>query len=495
MALESEIKLSLPPDAAKRVAAHPLLAAHRPLRQKLSNIYYDTPDLNLLHQRVAVRHRRKGTAHLLTVKSATASTGGLAQRNEWEIAAQPGEFDFSHVDDDLLRQRLESARARLTAVFSTDFTRTAWLLDTFYDGRRARVEIALDRGWIVAGTRRQAICELEIELIDGEVQSLFSVARALQADLPLHPETFSKAERGYRLFTGTPTGAAKAGPIDLAARNTSIGAFKHIAFSCLSHLQGNEQGLRESDAPEFVHQARVAIRRLRTAMRVWRPLLPDSFCTTFDPQWRALAGTLGEARNWDIFVHEMLPSLDAALPDRRGSRALHRRARHRLAAARKNARGALASADYSRLLLDFTATTIALPDGGEPSLVAFARRNLKLQAKKTDRLMAGALNGDAATRHRLRIAAKRLRYALEFFATLFPGDGMARYHSAICRLLEVLGQLNDHATAEELARQLLAENRSGLPGGWPPDRSERLLRDLPRVLDDFIACRPPWQRH
>ena len=82
MALETEIKLSLPASAARRLPAHCLLADSKPLRQKLVNTYYDTPDRRLQRKRVAVRYRQKGTEWLLTVKSDAPSPGGLAQRSE-----------------------------------------------------------------------------------------------------------------------------------------------------------------------------------------------------------------------------------------------------------------------------------------------------------------------------------------------------------------------------------------------------------------------------
>ena len=79
MALETEIKLSLPANAARRVPAHRLLADSKPIRQKLINTYYDTPDQALQRKRLAVRYRQKGEVWLLTVKSDAPSPGGLAR--------------------------------------------------------------------------------------------------------------------------------------------------------------------------------------------------------------------------------------------------------------------------------------------------------------------------------------------------------------------------------------------------------------------------------
>ena len=89
MGFETEITLRLPASATPRLPAHPLLAADKPLRLKLVNTYYDTPERRLQHKRIAVRYRQKGTEWLLTVKSDAPSPGGLAQRREWEAPGQP----------------------------------------------------------------------------------------------------------------------------------------------------------------------------------------------------------------------------------------------------------------------------------------------------------------------------------------------------------------------------------------------------------------------
>jgi inorganic triphosphatase YgiF len=183
MALETEIKLSLSASTARRLPAHRLLGGSKPQRLKLVNTYYDTPDRRLQRKRLAVRYRQKGSEWLLTVKSDAPSPGGLAQRSEWEAPGQPGQFDFSHVDSPKLRRFLEDALPELVPVFTTDFSRALWVL-TPQEG--TRIELALDRGKIVAGGRQETICEVELELLEGDARDLFALALALQADLALH---------------------------------------------------------------------------------------------------------------------------------------------------------------------------------------------------------------------------------------------------------------------------------------------------------------------
>jgi len=490
MALETEIKLSLPANAARRVPAHRLVADSKPIRQRLINTYYDTPDQSLQRRRIAVRYRHKGALWLLTVKSDAPSPGGLAQRSEWEAPGQPGEFDFSHVDNPKIRRFLEAATADLAPVFTTDFTRSFWLL-TPQEG--TRIELALDRGKIVAGERQETICEVELELLEGDVADLFSAAIALQADLPLHPEAASKAERGYRLAREAALVPVKAADVLLAPGMTSIAVFRSTAFSCLSQLQGNERGVRETDAPEFIHQARVAIRRLRSALRLWRPLLPEEYVSQFDPRWRTLANQLGDTRNWDVFITEMLPPISQAFPDHTDVQRLVSQASSHLTVCRKAAQAAMTATSYSQLLLEFTAATVALVESRKPPIATFAPRSLDKRAKRVAALAIETKDSNPEARHALRIAMKRLRYALEFFAPLFPARRLQQYHQSAAGLLDLLGRMNDTAVAEPLIVLAVPGHHSDLVRGWLAGRNDLMLGQLDTLLGDFLSHQPPWE--
>jgi triphosphatase len=490
MALETEIKLSLPATAVRRLPAHPLLAASKPLRQKLVNTYYDTPDRRLQRKRLAVRYRQKGQEWLLTVKSDSPSPGGLAQRSEWEVPGEPGAFDFAHVDNPKLRRFLEEATPELVPVFTTDFTRSLWQL-TPHEG--SRIEVALDRGTINAGERKENICEVELELLEGDAADLFTAALALQADLPLHPEGASKAERGYRLANDAKLAPAKAGPVPLTMGMTSVGVFRSTAFSCLSQLQGNERGVRETDAPEFIHQARVSIRRLRSAIRLWRPLLPEDYVSNFDPRWRTLANQLGDTRNWDVFITEILPPIVTAFPDHGDVQRLASQARNHLVSCRKAAQAAIKADTYSRLLLEFTAATLALPESRKPPVTVFAPRSLNKRAKRVAALAAETRDSNPEARHALRVALKRLRYALEFFAPLFPAKRLQRYHQGAAGLLDLLGRMNDATVAEQLVVQAVPGHHSDLVRAWLAGRNDLMLTQLEPLLAEFLSHPAPWE--
>jgi len=490
--MENELKLSLKPGVASRLVKHHLLTQSLPIHRTIRRTYFDTPDLRLQRERVVVRQWQDGGRRLSSVSLPANPGPARGKHYEWEVAGAPGALDFSVVDDEGLRAWLESMQGELRPAFTTRFTRRAWLVQPRIG---VRIEVALDRGWIEAQGRREPICELGVELLAGSVSDLFSTVGQLQSDIALHPHTHSKLQRGYRVLADQALPAVvKALPLSTDAGMTTVDAFRLIALACVRHFQGNEQGVLASDDPEYIHQARVAIRRLRSAIRVWRRLLPETFVSTFDPSWQSLARHLGEARNWDVFLVETLPQVSVRFPDDQQVRAVFDHARQQCDDNRQAVRQALRSADYSRLLVNFQAAVRALPKLGSRRLGAFAPRCLDKRARQVERLAAEATTGDATARHRLRVACKRLRYALEFFTPLFAGEeGFVRYHAAASKLQEVLGRLNDLAVADQLLEQALADDAGKPIRAWLANQGESLLPDLGALLQEFCHLEAPWR--
>ena len=510
MPREIELKLRLMPGQARRLQTHPVLSAYKPQKYRLLNTYYDTPELDLRKRCIALRLRRKGwSVWLMTVKGGGSGAGGLAQRSEWEAPTQPGVFDFSIVGDAALRAFLEAQSARLQPVFSTDFTRTAWTLNR--DG--ATVELALDRGKISAGAMAgspegtipasEALCEVELELIDGPSPDvLFDLALELAADLQLHPEVMSKAERGYALADGVPSSPIKAFASPAEKDMSPVEAFRAIALSCVLQLQRNESGAIAGGNPEHVHQARVAIRRLRSAFKLFSPVLSGSFVEVYSPRWRELAGRLGSARDWDVFLAETLAPLEEAFPGDADLAVLRARSEAAKNKAQASAGMALTQNDYSRLLLAFAAAlfreappTIEAPGKSAGlNLRKFAARRLQKRAEMIGRLAHehGKMNGER--RHQLRIAFKKLRYALEFFAPILPHKRLVAYQSSLSTIQDLLGTLNDQVTASRLIKEMHPKGEPDpLTRGWIAGRTELLVSQLNSELREFLDNRKPWR--
>ncbi len=200
MAHEIELKLAIDPADHLRLQRHPLLrTAVAKTDQILDNLYFDTPDLELRRRGVALRIRRQGRLRLQTIKLAGKASAGLTIRPEWETPYR-GRFDFSPVEPVALREWLESPelRGRIGPLFRTRFRRVTWTLALPAGGS---ILVALDRGQVDAGGRREAISEVELELAGNTtVSALHDCAARLAARVPLTAASVSKAQRGYNLL-------------------------------------------------------------------------------------------------------------------------------------------------------------------------------------------------------------------------------------------------------------------------------------------------------
>jgi inorganic triphosphatase YgiF len=492
MPTEIELKLALDPRAASRVARLPSLrtrATGAATTRTLRSTYFDTPDEALRRAGIALRLRRDGRVWLQTVKSAGTATAGLHTREEGEHRVRGGAIDLAKIDDADLQRRLAKwqAAGELAPRFATVFRRTAWLLQTA-DG--AAIECALDRGEIRTpdGARSASICEVELELKAGQPAALFAFARELAQHVPLAPDERSKAERGYALLHGdSVTDAVKAEAVVLNGSNSAGAAFASIIGSGVAHLARNREAAMASPQydPEHVHQMRVALRRLRTAFTLFAHLDPGLQSHAVLAELRFFASLLGDARNWDVFTGDILPSLKAASTEPALQTLLDRAARECIRS-RRLVREALRSPRYTPLVLALG--ELALEARSRPALSAplssWATSELSARYRRLRKTARGLAAQSGEERHRVRIAAKRVRYAAEFFSSLYPERKVDKFLRRFTALQDVLGALNDLAMARALASSLTGRGRApdaraqGLVLGWCMAREQALLESL-----------------
>ena len=502
MAQQIALKLEVAEDRHGVLRRHPALS-RATLREQhhLVSIYYDTGRLALRRAGILLRLRRHGAEWRQTVKRRDESAAGLTQRPEWQ-APYRKHFDFSQLDDAELRDWLQRDKiaGRLAAVFESDLRRTVWQLDP---APGSRILVKLDHGWIAANGRRERISELELRLLSGSVDSLYALALELAQRQALPPLLRSAAERGYRLFLDTPAAPVKAGAVALDATDTPLAAFRLIALDCLSHLQLNHAGAIHGDDPEYVHQMRVATRRLRAALRMFRPELPAGFAAQLVAPMRELTQALGQARDLDVLIAEIVAPVAAALPDEPRLTDLASAITNRLYGARAAIRHTLRQPAYGQLLLTAAgllqrAPFTAAPGTGAtvPTLLRFADRRLRRLQKHVLDLAAAARVDYPPSLHELRIGIKRLRYAIEFFGTLLPGKSGAAAVKRLAGLQDELGQLNDLASAGNLLMVCAGRNAHlreavTLIGGWHGPRHAALLDDIPDKLERICGLKLP----
>jgi hypothetical protein len=263
-----------------------------------------------------------GRQTLLTVKTAGSVIGGLARRGEWEAPTTPGAFDFvALVDDTTLADELQALAGKLVPVFTTDFTRRRWLVTH----RKAQIEVALDRGHIHAttrdGPRSLPLLEVELELKQGPPDALFSLARQLGHHAHLRPVAASKSERGYVLFQGRRAKAVKAEAVTLPPSEHPVDAFRPRGAGLPVAVAG-QRGRRAAQrrhrvpAPGPGGPAPPA----RRAARVCAGAATQVRGARWGAAWKALALSLGNARDHDVFRTSLLPGLIPLLGPRDATR-------------------------------------------------------------------------------------------------------------------------------------------------------------------------------
>jgi len=241
---ETEIKLRVSRDTLTALRDHPLLKKRNKSgweERELFNQYFDTAERDLAQAKVALRIRRDGEAFIQTLKTRGQSVAGLSERNEHDWYLESGELDLSKLDDSCWPAALANLDKRLLQpIFSTDFVRQRADIAWGRGKTKVQIEAALDLGKVIAGEGEEEICELELELRQGEPEALLELAAELAADLPLMPCDISKAERGYRLFDSASYSLSLPTP-QLSAELSLDDSVAALAW----HLLGSSQRLAE----------------------------------------------------------------------------------------------------------------------------------------------------------------------------------------------------------------------------------------------------------
>ena len=507
---EVEIKLEVEPSALSRLAHIPLVQGCAARHTQEVSVYFDTDEQSVRNAGLTLRVRRIGDRHIQTIKS--TANGNLFERDEWESEIEGGVPDLRMARDTALGPLIRDRFGRrLRPVFETRVRRSVYPL---VDDKRA-IALTVDQGDIAAGDRSEPLCEIELELERGEPTELFEVARTLARALPVQLALKSKSQRGYELLDDKPPVAVKAVAAKLTAGMTACDGFAAIGRAGLKQIVANVPALQRGD-PEGVHQMRIGLRRLRAAMALFRDLLGDKQTTAIKAELKWLTGELAAARDLEVLIKNVVaPLKDRPIPLDGMSR-LSRELSEKRAVALERAQAAVDSARFRALALEVAAwletgrwtdprseRVRALGDAPveQVAVAELKRRRKKIRkgGKALDRL-------DAASRHRLRIQAKKVRYATEFFAPLFPGKRASKRRKkfllALQALQDSLGDLHDIVVHEDLMRAMRRERSpsgarrafaAGLLTGREDARSDFVLAAAIAAYGDVAKAKPFWR--
>lgn len=464
--LERELKLLIArKDLAKVFKARPVVDSlrARPERKLVQSSYFDTPELDLRRRGIELRVRQIGKKWIQTVKVPDKGAIGMHARAEFENPVSGETPDFSKLADADIPSVLLSPklRDRVAKIFETRFWRRKGMLDQA-DG--TKIEICVDAGAATAGEQSAGICEVELELKQGAPDALYEVAEALAAKIDLRLNSLKKPDLGYRLINEFKPEPVFAKTTDLSCEKTVEDMFVHLLTASLEHAFANEEAVLDSSDIEGVHQMRVGLRRFRSALGVFKHVIPAPSRKEAKQTVKPLLAALGPARDWDVFITEQIALMRKSLPHAEQIDRLEQVAESLRGRAYQHLRELMRTREYHQAKLALFSWIVCrrwrqgmTPEelaGLERSAGGFVRRALSRGHRRVNKRGREILQQTVEQLHALRIATKRQRYSAEFFASLCPAKKVRAYRSALKELQTDLGLLNDGATAKRLLGEI-----------------------------------------
>ena len=490
---EIELKLQVPAEQADAIDAA-VAGSSRARRVRLVATYWDTPERDLAAARIGLRVRREGRQWVQTLKA--ASSDGIT-RFEHSVplsaggapVADPTLHAGTRVGDRLLALLAERPDATLVPQYTTEVLRRRREMQV----PGGRIELAFDRGTIAAGDAIVPVRELEIELVSGAPLAVIETARRWTAKYGLWLDSTSKSHRGVLLARGDlespPTGAVSA---SLSHELSGDAAVREMVRACLQQVLANASDLAGGfGGVEHVHQLRVGIRRLRTALRVFGDLSPRAN-PEWDPRLAAVSLELGASRDRDVLTTTWLPQIvTAGGPDIALAQLT--------AAADADASDVARSTAFSLLMLELLRFTHEPAEARQADdlplgeIVALRLQRLRRSVVGGSKRFAAA---EEEQQHTVRKRLKRLRYSAELTTDLFTRKDVRRFLSTLQPAQDALGEINDLSVARSMFRaQTQTDPQAWFAVGWLSAKREEAVQHSARALHSVAKAKPYWPRH
>ncbi len=467
----SELELKLRVPAAELPSLREALQRRGARVVTLRASYFDTVDGALARREMVLRLRHENDRVVQTFKAGGDSP---VHRLEHEVFVVPTDpppaVDISRHDGHpagrLLREALGHAvNERAGALVCRQRTEVERLICPVIDAHGSVIEIALDTGRVLAGERQRAIAELELEHQEGPVTGLFALAGECMRHGGLWLSTVSKAARGDQLLRGGAPIAVRASTVVVSrahGKPDGDALLRAVLRSALEQVLPNASEVAEDEeAPELVHQLRVGLRRLRTALRELAPLSP-----AIDPVWNEVLAqtfaTLGAQRDREVVMDVVQPLLPAAgiePPPRAATRD-----------ARADVGAAVRDLAFQQVLLSVLALVHAdaplVPELDAAGIRAFMARRLDKLHRQVRRDGRRFDELPLEQQHRVRKRLKRLRYLAEFAMPLWKDKDVEQYLDRLKPAQDMLGRHNDVAVAMALYRQEAERPAAAMAAGF-----------------------------
>lgn len=360
------------------------------------------------------------------------------------------------------------------------------------------VAIAVTSGSVRTVTESRPTARIRLS---GEENAVAAAMRLIAGAIPVRVPAATLAGEAIALATGSPPIPRRRGAPSLPpGTETTTDAFAHI----LGHLTDVLVSLvpkatHEDDTSiESVHQMRVAVRRARSALSIFRSAVPDGALATVTTALRDINQRLGPVRDWDVFIAETAPRLRGAMPDDERLDKLIGGAERKRAEFRHELAGYLDSPAFRLATLELAWFANAEFWRSQPApLLAFASGVLAQRWKKLHAAGRHIEDLDIAGLHGVRLRAKRIRYAAEMFQALYRGKAADKFIRRLSRLQEALGVLNDGHIAGVLMLQLGGATgrhayAAGLVNGFMAARAARIRPKIFKSFEELRNVSPYW---
>ncbi|MBJ8419510.1 CYTH and CHAD domain-containing protein [Acinetobacter courvalinii] len=481
--MEIELKFQLPESKKKSVLQ--VLSKQKAQKIQLQAKYYDTAERLLAKNYVAIRLRQEGEHWVQTFKAASKNH---LQRIEEDIylgkCAQEPELDLSlykhnQTVQTVLREVLGEAPAELELQFQTNVQRTFHVFE--FEG--SHIEVCLDDGEIRTPTNHARICEVEFELKQGSAQELIQFAKTWVDQYQLWLDVRSKAERGNLLAQGKVVSAAtKAKSLNLDKDVSAEQAIQQIIENTLNHILPNAAAIADGIAEaDHIHQARVGLRRLRSALKHF-----SNWSVQIDPMWESqladIFRALGQSRDNDAIQDSVVPlvkqvcDFDFPFPENVDA----------------NIAGLLSDSKTTQLFLSLFSFSYS-DQQSKSKLSKQAAKSLTKLYQKILKDAAQFSTLDIEQQHRTRKRVKQLRYCIDFIAGIYPEKQVQQFLNKLQPIQEYLGFYNDLFVAEQIFEQQAAKHSQFLFAlGWVKAQQPHVAKKAAKKLQGLSAQDAFW---
>lgn len=469
--------------------------------QHLKTAYFDTNDQSLHQEGLSLRVRYVEDSWIQTIKVGNGISSGVSNPFEIEDKLDKPYPDIQFVHDKKIRKKVKKlvAEEPVLKLFETNFHRSSQIA---HGADGTEVEIAFDEGVVQTENRSKQICEAELELKTGSPKVLLYIAKKLFSHRAVKFSDISKAETGYELINNkniTTIEPLKANIPKFKKDCTLQDAVTFIYRSIANQIQKNWDFILLKDDPEGVHQLRVGLRRLRSAIKLFRPIIDTPSLREFDTQARDIGRGLAELRDIDVFLSDILEPAYDARQDDLSFIALRKFLENLRISSLNKVREFLKDSKWSNFKLELALLPEILRTSQKKEnlnafnkpMKRFANNLLRKYWKSLTRYKHNLDDMTIEEFHELRKNLKTLRYSVEIFSSLYPQKNLQSFMKSLRILQNKFGFINDVTLIEKIMTMesknsdALVQRAGGFLEGYYAQKNEKMRKSIKSEWNKF----------